>query len=96
VSLIRVLPNEVHVFLTPGRPAVVTRSVAIELHRELTTALKLPEPFFPRLPWYRRLIDWWRYRPTAKRLAEDAARRATVERLMGSGKPTTLNFGGKP
>ena len=86
-GLVRVLPNEVHVIsLEPGRaPFVFTRTEALKLAAELHGALRLPEPYLPRLSWWRRTLDAWRRwrapKPTAAQLAR-------VRMLMGSG-PTT-------
>lgn len=89
LSLVRVLPGEVHVSgLEPGRaPFVFTRSEAIELHNQLSAALRVAEPFIPRLSLWRRATDWWRRRRMPK---PSEAQLARARMLMGAGPTRTM------
>lgn len=74
--------------LEPGRaPFVFTRTEALKLAAELCHSLRLPEPFLPRLSWWRRLVDGWRRWRTPKPTEKQLAR---VRMLMGSGPVTRM------
>ena len=83
---VRAMPGEVHLVRLPGSPIIsLTRSEAQKLEMELCAALKMPEPWIPRVSIWRRMRDGLRRLFNAETRRQEALLRKRAQALLDAG-----------